>query len=257
MAAPVLVMASRNPGKIREMRQILAGSGPGASWGWTTFRRCRRFPRKGRALPRTPPPRPGRWRGSPGSRPWRTTRAWRWRPWTAAPGSIRPATPRTAPRLRPPTTRTTGANSWRSCGTSPGRSGPGPLRLCNRPGPAGRPPLSGPGGVRRAHRSCARGDPGLRLRSGLLGGGVRGHHGPTGAGSEEPHQPPGPGPGGASRRFCRPSKKIWLDLLESRGVAQPGSAPALGAGSRRFESARPDQLFKLVRRFCRFHCSGL
>ena len=26
-----------------------------------------------------------------------------------------------------------------------------------------------------------------------------------------------------------------------RGVAQPGSAPALGAGSRRFKSSRPDQ----------------
>ncbi len=33
------------------------------------------------------------------------------------------------------------------------------------------------------------------------------------------------------------------DVLESfcRGVAQPGSAPALGAGGPRFESARPDQ----------------
>ena len=27
---------------------------------------------------------------------------------------------------------------------------------------------------------------------------------------------------------------------EDRGVAQPGSAPALGAGGRRFESSRPD-----------------
>jgi hypothetical protein len=27
-----------------------------------------------------------------------------------------------------------------------------------------------------------------------------------------------------------------------RGVAQPGSAPALGAGGRRFKSYRPDQL---------------
>jgi hypothetical protein len=27
----------------------------------------------------------------------------------------------------------------------------------------------------------------------------------------------------------------------SRGVAQPGSAPALGAGGRQFESGRPDQ----------------
>ena len=28
-----------------------------------------------------------------------------------------------------------------------------------------------------------------------------------------------------------------------RGVAQPGSAPALGAGSRRFKSSRPDHSF--------------
>ena len=28
--------------------------------------------------------------------------------------------------------------------------------------------------------------------------------------------------------------------MQSRGVAQPGSAPALGAGGRRFESGRPD-----------------
>ena len=28
----------------------------------------------------------------------------------------------------------------------------------------------------------------------------------------------------------------------SRGVAQPGSAPALGAGGPRFKSARPDQI---------------
>ena len=32
-----------------------------------------------------------------------------------------------------------------------------------------------------------------------------------------------------------------LDL--NRGVAQLGSAPALGAGGRRFESGRPDHVF--------------
>src|SRR3989475_831701 len=31
---------------------------------------------------------------------------------------------------------------------------------------------------------------------------------------------------------------------QSRGVAQPGSAPALGAGGRRFKSYRPDQSFQ-------------
>ena len=33
-----------------------------------------------------------------------------------------------------------------------------------------------------------------------------------------------------------------LQWKESRGVAQPGSAPALGAGGRRFKSSRPDQI---------------
>ena len=31
-----------------------------------------------------------------------------------------------------------------------------------------------------------------------------------------------------------------IEDLHSRGVAQPGSAPALGAGGRWFESSRPD-----------------
>jgi hypothetical protein len=31
--------------------------------------------------------------------------------------------------------------------------------------------------------------------------------------------------------------------FEKRGVAQSGSAPALGAGSRRFKSSRPDHFF--------------
>src|SRR5262249_54248905 len=34
----------------------------------------------------------------------------------------------------------------------------------------------------------------------------------------------------------------------SRGVAQPGSAPALGAGGPRFKSARPDQNLPLYQR---------
>jgi hypothetical protein len=31
-----------------------------------------------------------------------------------------------------------------------------------------------------------------------------------------------------------------IEVLQGRGVAQPGSAPALGAGGRWFESSRPD-----------------
>src|SRR5713226_1150458 len=43
----------------------------------------------------------------------------------------------------------------------------------------------------------------------------------------------------ANERAARIRSKI--KGLQSRGVAQPGSAPALGAGGRWFESSRPDQ----------------
>src|SRR5947209_11476852 len=36
-----------------------------------------------------------------------------------------------------------------------------------------------------------------------------------------------------------------------RGVAQPGSAPALGAGGRRFKSSRPDQNFQAATRLAK------
>ena len=51
-------------------------------------------------------------------------------------------------------------------------------------------------------------------------------------------------------RFCHGKQETslhcfgkWFRIryVESRGVAQPGSAPALGAGGPRFKSARPDQ----------------
>src|SRR3989304_843344 len=43
-------------------------------------------------------------------------------------------------------------------------------------------------------------------------------------------------------------------IQRHRGVAQPGSAPALGAGCRRFESSRPDQFqkCKLQSAICKF-----
>src|SRR6266850_6913694 len=43
----------------------------------------------------------------------------------------------------------------------------------------------------------------------------------------------------ANERAARNRSKITDS--QSRGVAQPGSAPALGAGGRWFESSRPDQ----------------
>src|SRR5688500_2361609 len=41
-----------------------------------------------------------------------------------------------------------------------------------------------------------------------------------------------------------PVARVILRAGEGRGVAQPGSAPALGAGGRRFKSGRPDQTCK-------------
>ena len=45
---------------------------------------------------------------------------------------------------------------------------------------------------------------------------------------------------------CILKKTVLLTpSILNRGVAQPGSAPALGAGSRRFKSSRPDHLIIL------------
>ncbi len=39
----------------------------------------------------------------------------------------------------------------------------------------------------------------------------------------------------------KPACLAGFVAIEYRGVAQPGSAPAWGAGGRRFKSSRPDQ----------------
>ena len=49
-----------------------------------------------------------------------------------------------------------------------------------------------------------------------------------------------PGPRGA-REESKCGRRRILTSRRDRGVAQPGSAPALGAGSRRFKSSHPDQ----------------
>src|ERR1700676_1270972 len=58
------------------------------------------------------------------------------------------------------------------------------------------------------------------------------------------------------KETARPSepveKRSRIDVrFDFRGVAQPGSAPALGAGGRWFESSRPDQIFKVYSRLPR------
>lgn len=62
-------------------------------------------------------------------------------------------------------------------------------------------------------------------------------------------------------------RNSWRNVKQERGVAQPGRAPALGAGGRRFESGRPDHFALRPRnRACRHsagrsqkmrHCSGI
>ena len=62
-------------------------------------------------------------------------------------------------------------------------------------------------------------------------------------GVAQPGSAPVLGTGGRRFESCRPDS-ISLSLKplakHKRGVAQPGSAPVLGTGGRRFESCRPD-----------------
>ena len=62
-------------------------------------------------------------------------------------------------------------------------------------------------------------------------------------GVAQPGSAPVLGTGGRRFESCRPDS-IFLSLKplakHKRGVAQPGSAPVLGTGGRRFESCRPD-----------------
>ena|SRR5450756_1314620 len=53
---------------------------------------------------------------------------------------------------------------------------------------------------------------------------------------------PKAGQNGRARRGAVRGSDLESVEQKSRGVAQPGSAPALGAGGPRFKSARPDQI---------------
>ena len=82
----------------------------------------------------------------------------------------------------------------------------------------------------------------LWLRPGVSGSGIRQDDGgaePRGKGA---HHSSWPG-ASAGRPFPEggPRRAGTYNPLASRGVAQSGSAPALGAGSRRFKSSRPDK----------------
>ena len=62
-------------------------------------------------------------------------------------------------------------------------------------------------------------------------------------GVAQPGSAPVLGTGGRRFESCRPDLSNHSEsklLYYKRGVAQPGSAPVLGTGGRRFESCRPD-----------------
>ena len=52
-----------------------------------------------------------------------------------------------------------------------------------------------------------------------------------------------PGDGVPERPSAAMSRLVWYRVLKCRGVAQPGSATALGAVGRGFKSLHPDQYF--------------
>ncbi len=80
MAAPVLVMASRNQGKLREMRQILADLDL-TLLGLDDFPNLPEIPEVGASFAENAATKAqGGGAADCSSRPWRTTRGWRSKP---------------------------------------------------------------------------------------------------------------------------------------------------------------------------------
>jgi len=135
VAPPTLVMASRNPGKIRELEALLQDSGV-SLLSLADFPELPKSRKRALPLRRMPPPRPGGGPAHQSPRPGRRL-GLMVDALGGAPGSSRPATPRPGPRLAPPPMPTTGANCWMSSKTSPGMSG-GPASYASSPWP---PPM--------------------------------------------------------------------------------------------------------------------
>ena len=111
--------------------------------------------------------------------------------------------------------------------------------------------LSAPGGREAVDGGDGRGHPArraagrgrLRLRSALLLPAARRHLRRDLAGGQARGEPSRPGHGPGARATPALDGLIYCWRGRNRGVAQPGSAPALGAGSRRFKSSHPDHSY--------------
>ena len=208
VAAPTLVMASRNPGKIRELQALLADTGI-TLLSLADFPNLPEIPEEGATFaenaaakaqgggPAHRPGRPGRRLGPGGGGLGRPPRGLF--------GPLRPGPDRPPPP--------TDADNWRKL-LEEMQGVPWEARgarfVCEIA-------LATPDGrLLRARGECAgvialkaEGDTGLRLRPGLLGAGVSGHHGPTGAEDQKSDQPPGPGPDGFKGTSPVLAKRAW------------------------------------------------
>jgi len=169
--SPRLLIATNNPGKVREYRAIFHG---------LPLELVTRPGRPTRTMPGSRPrltPRPAAWS------PWRTTPAWRWTPWAGRRGCTPTATGRAA-------TPTATASCWSNCTASRRRSAQ-PVSAASSP--SLRPSLRGH--LPRGHHRRAEGEGGLWLRPRLPAAGTGADDGPASAAGEESPQPPRPGRG--------------------------------------------------------------
>ena len=184
MAPPTLVMASRNPGKIRELKAILPDSGV-KLLSLADFPELPEIPEEGATFAENAATKAmavARLTGHPALA---DDSGLMVDALGGAPGvfSARYAKDRTAPR--PPTDADNWGKLLDELKNVPW-SERGARFVCELAlATARRAAPSGPGRVRRRYRAFAPRRHRLRLRPGLLGAGVRRHHGPAGAGDQK------------------------------------------------------------------------
>ncbi len=133
MAAPVLVMASRNQGKLRELRQILQDLDL-SLLGLDDFPGLPEIPEAGASFAANAAPKRRRCRGSPPPGPGGRTRGWRSRPYLVGPESFRLAMPgphrAVGAQRRRQLAQTPGGVARKYPGAPPGRFVCAIARLC-------------------------------------------------------------------------------------------------------------------------------